>query len=156
MNCKQEKYGYLLLIEDNKGKRIMQLTETIYSLGRSRQRKIRIDAKQVSRYHATLVRKKNPKTNYYDFFIVDGDLQGNKSTNGLLVNGIYKASHQLKHGDVVYLGYHSTYGEKTQLKYFQFLSETVEQLVKSGPETKESTISKIMGRKESYKDTMIA
>ena len=156
MENQQQKYGYLLSIEDNKGKRIMQLTERIYSLGRSRKTAIIIDAKQVSRYHATLIRKKNQGENHYKYFIVDGDLKGNKSTNGLLVNGTYKASHQLKHGDIVHLGYHSTYGEKTQIKYFQFVIEMVEQLLRSGPEINESTLSKIMGRKESYKDTMIA
>ena len=156
MENKQEKYAYILSIEDNKGQRMIQLTKKMYSLGRSPQSEIIIHANQVSRYHATIIRKKSKRGNSYNFFILDGDLQGNKSTNGLLVNSTYKASHQLKHGDIIYLGYHSTYGEKTQLRYFQLSTTMVEHFLKSGQQMDGSKLSGILARKESYKETIIA
>lgn len=151
----QEKYAYVLSIEDNQHQRMIQLTEKKYSLGRSPQSEIIIHGNQVSRYHATIIRTKSNINNSYNFFILDGDLQGNKSTNGLLVNSTYKASHQLKHGDIIYLGCHSTCGEKAQLKYFQLSTTMVEHFLKSGQQIDESKLSGILARKESYEKTII-
>ncbi|MGF1490585.1 MAG: FHA domain-containing protein [Prochloraceae cyanobacterium] len=156
MKNNPEKYGYIITIEDNKGQRTIELTQDAYSLGRSPKSEIIIYAERVSRYHATIIRKKSKKGNSYNFFIVDGDLKGNKSTNGIVVNGTYKASHQLKHGDVVHLGYHSTYGEKTLLKYFKFSKQMVEHFVKSGQSIEDYQLSGIMAKRESYKQTLIA
>ena len=38
------------------------------------------------------------------FRVIDGDLQGKRSTNGLLVNGRKLFSHDLKHGDQIMFG----------------------------------------------------
>lgn len=151
----QEKYVYVLSIKDNQHQRMIQLTEKKYSLGRSPQSAIIIHGNQVSRYHATIIRTKSNIGNSDNFFILDGDLQGNKSTNGLLINNTYKVSHQLKHGDIIYLGYHSTYGEKTELRYFQLSTTMVEHFLKSGQQMDESKLSGILARKESYEETII-
>ncbi|GBF83373.1 diguanylate cyclase/phosphodiesterase [Aphanothece sacrum FPU3] len=57
----------------------------------------------VSRRHATLVRiKPTPRLDHYSYRIIDGDLEGNRSTNGLTINGNSYESHNLKHGDVIF------------------------------------------------------
>ena len=101
---KQQQALPVLVVEDTKGKRIFYLDTNIYSLGRDSKASIVIHSKLVSRHHATLLRVSNPE-NINDLFqIIDGDLQGNHSTNGLLVNGKQCLSHTLQHKDVIKLG----------------------------------------------------
>jgi len=45
-----------------------------------------------------------PETASYSFRIIDGDLQGKRSTNGLIINGCRCFSHDLKHGDIIVFG----------------------------------------------------
>ncbi|MFM7580381.1 MAG: FHA domain-containing protein, partial [Microcystaceae cyanobacterium] len=71
-------------------------------------------SKQASRKHATLLRKFNSKTNQEVFWIIDGDLDGNKSQNGIYVNGEKCLVRELKDGDLINFGcdinasYHSS------------------------------------------------
>ena len=59
----------------------------------------------VSRYHATLVKAHHPsESELYVYRIVDGNCDGNFSTNGIKVNGKSCDSHDLKHGDVITFG----------------------------------------------------
>ncbi len=58
----------------------------------------------VSRQHAILLRVTAPEIAAYSFRIIDGDLQGKRSTNGLLINGQRCFSHDLKHTDVIVFG----------------------------------------------------
>lgn len=157
MNDKpQQQYQHILSIADDRGQRIVKLEENSYSLGRSAQRSIIINSRAVSRYHATLVKRKSPKGNFDVYFIIDGDLKGKRSTNGILINGIYKIYQQLRHGDIILLGCNSTYQKRSQIKYFKLSRKTVEHFLKSSGEIDEAKLSKIFARKESYKDTIIA
>jgi diguanylate cyclase (GGDEF)-like protein len=98
-------FRHLLVIEDQKARRIVALEQATYSIGRESCNEIIIYESVVSRRHATFLRiKKSPKGNEYFYRIIDGDLDGNKSTNGLIINGLTRESHDLRHGDVVLFG----------------------------------------------------
>lgn len=91
----------VLLIKDTKGKYLVNLKENIYSIGRSARSSIIIQDSQVSRHHATLVKLRDFNNKNCLFNIIDGDLQGNKSNNGLRINGVPCSSHYLQHQDVI-------------------------------------------------------
>lgn len=98
-------FRHVLVIEDQKARRIISLEEQSYSIGRESTNEIVIYDRVVSRQHATLLKiKKTPNGDQYCYRIVDGDLEGNRSTNGLIINGNPRESHDLKHGDVVCFG----------------------------------------------------
>ena len=94
----------ILVVEDPKGKRIINLDKNIYSLGRDSKNSIVIHSRLVSRHHATLLRVSNPETHTESFQIIDGDLQGNLSTNGLIINEKHCLSHTLQHKDAIEFG----------------------------------------------------
>ncbi|MBW4576677.1 MAG: EAL domain-containing protein [Aphanothece sp. CMT-3BRIN-NPC111] len=119
--CNQQQVRPVLVVEDTKGKRIVNLDKNIYSLGRDYKNSLVIHSPLVSRHHATLLRVPNPENNNYLFQIIDGDLQGNYSTNGLSINGKRCLSHSLKHKDLI------VFGAKAQAIYLVIdynLSET--------------------------------
>ena len=120
-NCSQSEQ--ILLIEDLRGKRIFSFKKPWYSLGRAAQNSIVIRDRQVSRYHATLLLKKSLDFSGYDYWIIDGDLQGNKSTNGLFIEGTYRLVHQLKNRDLIFLG------DRNKLRYYQFSNSRKDQLL---------------------------
>lgn len=70
-------------------------------MGRDSANSIVLYSNVVSRQQAILLRMTTPKTARYLFRIIDGNLQGKRSTNGLSVNGKRCFSHNLRHGDVV-------------------------------------------------------
>lgn len=93
-----------LIVTDDKGSREIPLGGEIYSIGRDPNSDIRIFSMFVSRRHATLVRKDRANGSY-DYKIVDGDLEGNQSSNGILINGRKLNNHFLKHKDeIVFAG----------------------------------------------------
>lgn len=98
-------FRHILVIEDQKARRIVTLEEATYSIGRESCNAIVIYESLVSRRHGTFLRiRKSPNGNEYFYRIVDGDLEGNKSTNGLIINGLTRESHDLRHGDVILFG----------------------------------------------------
>ncbi|MEG3439342.1 EAL domain-containing protein [Pannus brasiliensis CCIBt3594] len=95
---------HILVVEDQKSKRIVALRENSYTLGRDPSCSIIIYDRQVSRHHATLLRVTDYQ-NQQDFYrVIDGDLHGKKSTNGITVNGKYSLSHELRPGDTIHFG----------------------------------------------------
>ncbi|MEM8778623.1 MAG: EAL domain-containing protein [Cyanobacteria bacterium P01_G01_bin.49] len=98
-------FRHILVIEDQKARRIIALEESTYGIGRDSNNDIIIYDRVVSRRHGTIVRiKPNPRIDHYAYRIIDGDLEGNRSTNGLLINGKLKESHNLNHGDTIIFG----------------------------------------------------
>ncbi|AFZ46388.1 diguanylate cyclase/phosphodiesterase with PAS/PAC sensor(s) [Cyanobacterium stanieri PCC 7202] len=98
-------FQHLLTIEyDNKQKSIV-LNNEVYSIGRHSSNTIVIHDPTISRYHCTIlpVKYKENKDKKV-FWIIDGDLKGNRSANGLYVNGNKCLSHELKSGDAIYIG----------------------------------------------------
>ena len=111
----------VLVVEDPQGKRIINLDKNIYSIGRELKNSIVIHSQLVSRHHATLVRVNNSETKTEVFQIIDGNLQGERSTNGLIINGKHCLSHTLQHRDTI------SFGGKAQASYLLIdceLSET--------------------------------
>ena len=95
---------HLILIEDNEGQRIIPLEASSHSLGRAPTNSIVLRSKLVSRQHALLLRVTSEDPNHHSFLLIDGNLQGHRSTNGLLVNGEKQTSCHLKHGDQIFFG----------------------------------------------------
>jgi pSer/pThr/pTyr-binding forkhead associated (FHA) protein len=91
-----------LIIEDSKGQEEYTLEEPMYSIGRDPSCDIRLSSFFVSRHHATLVRV--TVEDGYRYRIVDGNLKGKLSANGLLINGRRLQSHDLKNQDKIIFG----------------------------------------------------
>ncbi|MDJ0617955.1 MAG: EAL domain-containing protein [Calothrix sp. MO_192.B10] len=100
----KEKISHLLLVKDIQGQRVITLQEATYSLGRDSRNSIALRSRSVSRQHAILLRVTVPESEQYGFRVVDGNFNGKRSTNGLLVNGTKCVSHDLKHGDIIEFG----------------------------------------------------
>ncbi len=99
-----QSFHHILIIEDQKARRMIALEGQTYNIGRESNNDIVIYDRGVSRYHAIIVKVKispRPSLNNYIYRIIDGDQSGNPSTNGLIVNGNNCSSHDLKHGDVI-------------------------------------------------------
>ncbi len=95
---------HLLIIEDDNGKRAVSLTADSSSIGRDSSNSIVLHSKEVSRQHAILLRVTHPGSEDYGFRIVDGNLQGKPSTNGLFINGQRSSYRNLRHGDEIIFG----------------------------------------------------
>ena len=108
----RQRFRHLFIIDDAEGRRTISLEAATYSIGRDVTNSIVLHSKMVSRQHAILLRVTAPETSNFLFRIIDGDLQGKRSTNGLIVNGRRLFSHDLKHGDVV------IFGGDVKTKYF--------------------------------------
>ncbi|MBX2863313.1 MAG: FHA domain-containing protein [Leptolyngbyaceae cyanobacterium MAG.088] len=93
----------ILIVEDNQGKREIELDDPVYSVGRDVNCNVRLTSQFVSRYHATLVQLPNHDGSFY-YRILDGNLKGKTSANGLLINGRKLQSHDLKNEDEIILG----------------------------------------------------
>jgi PAS domain S-box-containing protein len=95
---------HLLLLEDDRGKRPIALSDTTKSIGRDVSNSIVLQAQDVSRQHAILLRVPHSDEQDCLFRIVDGNWQGKPSTNGLFVNGKRCSSSVLRHGDTLQFG----------------------------------------------------
>lgn len=100
----RNRFRHLLILDDAEGRRTISLEAATYSIGRDTTNSIVVRSKLVSRQHAILLRVTSPDSSTYLFRIIDGDLQGKRSTNGLMINGRRLFSHDLKHGDMLVLG----------------------------------------------------
>jgi signal transduction histidine kinase/DNA-binding response OmpR family regulator/pSer/pThr/pTyr-binding forkhead associated (FHA) protein/HPt (histidine-containing phosphotransfer) domain-containing protein len=112
MNNERQKIRHLLVIHDLKGQRTVPLEIASYSLGRDPRNAIVLFDPSISRQHAIILRITVPETDRFIFRIIDGSLNGQKSTNGIRVNGQKGFSHDLKNGDTIQLG------TQTQAKYY--------------------------------------
>jgi PAS domain S-box-containing protein len=103
---------HLLVIEDDQGKRMVALKELTCSIGRDPSNTVVLYSPRISRQHAILLRTTTPEVDGYLFRIVDGNLQGKRSRNGLIVNGKKCFSHDLAYGDEV------IFGEEVRARYY--------------------------------------
>ncbi|WP_052050927.1 EAL domain-containing protein [Leptolyngbya sp. KIOST-1] len=85
----------VLIVIDGSRVNFKSLKKKAYFIGRNKEADIILKCQGVSRYHAY--------TYYRDdsHWIVDGDLEGIRSKNGLTVNGKKVYTHQLKNGDLI-------------------------------------------------------
>lgn len=101
-NMDSEQVNHILTIEDPSFVRDIQLDAATYSIGRHSSNDIVLSCQKTSRNHATLLRRTDAKTNQCSYWIIDGDLQGNRSRNGIYINGKKGLVHELQSGDVVH------------------------------------------------------
>ena len=93
---------HILVIEDPSFVKEIQLDAATYSIGRHSSNDIVLSCQKTSRNHATLLRRTDVKTNQCSYWILDGDLQGNRSRNGIYINGKKGLVHELHSGDVIH------------------------------------------------------
>ena len=138
---------HVLVIDDQKAKRIVALEESTYSIGRDSSNSIIIYDYQVSRYHATLLRVTDYQSNQQTYRLIDGNLDGKKSTNGISVNGSSCLSHELKHGDLI------NFGSKAQASY-QIIADPANAVLLT--ETESNKIPDSSPLTEEFKKTLIS
>jgi PAS domain S-box-containing protein len=80
------------------------LESATYSIGRYIGNSIVINNDSVSGQHAILLRLNGLPQERLAFRIIDGNLQGKRSRNGLWINGIRCYSHDLQDQDIIHLG----------------------------------------------------
>ncbi|MEO0852280.1 MAG: FHA domain-containing protein [Cyanobacteria bacterium J06648_11] len=97
------RYKHVLQVEDRDGVREVVLGEPKYFVGRDIANDICLNSQFASRYHASLLRVPSGRGDY-SYQVLDGDLEGKPSTNGLLVNGKKVKSHNLDAGDTIVIG----------------------------------------------------
>jgi diguanylate cyclase (GGDEF)-like protein len=144
---------HILIIEEPSFSKTVILEDATYSLGRHSSNDIIIAAQKVSRHHATLLRRTDVKSNKYSYWILDGDLQGNRSRNGIYINGRKCLVHELKHGDTI------KFSQDIQARY-QILAEVAEDTFKqeySAPSIDREIITPFSDRQTVFnKETVIA
>lgn len=96
-------HSHLLIIEDDKGRQEFILDGPVYSIGRDPKCDIRLVSQFVSRRHATLVQLPGEDGSHY-YRIVDGNLKGKPSANGLMINGRKLQAQDLSNEDEVVFG----------------------------------------------------
>ncbi len=104
MTSELSKFRHLLVIEDQAGRRTVNLQASTYTIGRHPSNKIVLKSPMISRQHAVLLRVSDPSSGHFFFRLIDGDLQGKRSVNGTTVNGSPCHSHILQHGDLIIFG----------------------------------------------------
>ncbi len=124
----EQRIEHLLVIEDSQGKRTIALEAATCSVGRDLTNSIVLYSHLVSRHHATLVRLTMPETITYLFRIIDGNLKGKRSKNGLIVNGSRCFSHDLQHGDVI------SFGGDVRARYYATANQSDVEFLTSGTE----------------------
>ncbi len=92
---------HYLVVDDVQGRRKILLSSTTYAIGRNPTNGIVLPSASISRQHAILLRVPIPQSSSHIFRIIDGNLQGRRSTNGVYINGVRRFSHILSHGDEV-------------------------------------------------------
>jgi len=96
--------SHQLLISDAKGNRKVLLDGLKYTIGRDVTNNIQLHSRFVSRQHAVLLRVPASAPGRYLYRIIDGDLSGKPSVNGVIVNYQNRvSSYDLCHGDILTL-----------------------------------------------------
>ena len=95
------KLHHILIVEDPAFIKEINLEAATYSIGRHSSNDIALSCQKTSRHHATLLKRTDAKTDQSSYWILDGDLQGNRSRNGIYINGKKTLVHELKPDDVV-------------------------------------------------------
>ncbi|BAQ60579.1 diguanylate cyclase/phosphodiesterase with PAS/PAC sensor [Geminocystis sp. NIES-3708] len=146
------KNHFLLLLPENFAEQIViSLTENIYSIGRHSDNNIKLNSGAVSRHHATLM-KKDVTTGESSYILIDGDLNGKRSQNGILVNGKKTIHHHLEDGDVIVFG---TSEIKAIYKKENVLSANLSDGNLSSKTLKKNTLSSFDLSREKLQETLI-
>jgi pSer/pThr/pTyr-binding forkhead associated (FHA) protein len=94
----------ILVVKDSSGVQVHRLDRMIFTIGRSNRADIQVLDQEVSRIHATLIRKRDQEGNP-QYHLFDGDARISKpSQNGTRINGIPVSQHVLANTDRIQLG----------------------------------------------------
>lgn len=99
-----ERIRHLLVLKDLSGPRQIPLESSSYFIGRDPKSSIVIHSKAVSRQHAIILRVTGSHPEQYSYVLIDGNLQGKRSTNGVHVNKEKCISTRLQPGDLIQFG----------------------------------------------------
>ncbi|MGQ9838846.1 MAG: FHA domain-containing protein [Cyanobacteriota bacterium] len=126
MDASSLRTWHVLVIDDEQGRRAVALNAATYSIGRDPNNGITVHAPAISRQHALLLRLPQ-KTGQYTYRLMDGNIEGKRSTNGIMVNGKRCFSWDLKDGDQILLG------EQVSIQYYvrQLSDEDFQQYLQS-------------------------
>ncbi|MBE9223278.1 EAL domain-containing protein [Cyanobacterium stanieri LEGE 03274] len=103
-NNKLRSLIHVLVIKDKTSRNTIVLEDQRYTLGRDPRNNIPIRSKKVSRVHGTILRREDAQNKTFSYWLLDGDLMGNRSTNGIFINDKRCLVQELKHGDLITLG----------------------------------------------------
>jgi pSer/pThr/pTyr-binding forkhead associated (FHA) protein len=98
-----EQYHILTIYEPSQTREIL-LDRLTYSIGRDPLNAVAIDNRGISRQHAILFRMPAATPGEYLYRLVDGNASGQRSRNGIMVNGIRIKEKDLQSGDQILLG----------------------------------------------------
>ncbi|HEY9826419.1 MAG TPA: FHA domain-containing protein [Stenomitos sp.] len=104
MNRQNADGSHVLVIYDQPEPRQILLKSATYSIGRDKLNAIVIPHAAISRQHALLLRMPVPERNTYRYRLLDGNVSGKPSLNGLMVNGTRCSMWDLQPGDSIVLG----------------------------------------------------
>ncbi|WP_110985493.1 FHA domain-containing protein [Acaryochloris thomasi] len=110
---------HMLIIQDGNGRRVVQLEDVAYSVGRDTSNAIVLDGESISRQHALLVRLPVPQKGYR-YRILDGNSEGKPSANGVYINGDRRSMHELSKSDII------RFGNEIKATYMTVAMEQVE------------------------------
>ncbi|MEO0377558.1 MAG: FHA domain-containing protein [Cyanobacteria bacterium P01_A01_bin.17] len=94
----------LHLLIDVGQEKVISLINCKYSIGRDLSNDIVLESGTISRFHATLVKSKNPSGEHCIYKLVDGKAGGDPSVNGIMVNEKRVDEHSLVDGDLIHFG----------------------------------------------------
>ncbi|MEM8715108.1 MAG: FHA domain-containing protein, partial [Cyanobacteria bacterium P01_G01_bin.4] len=115
--------NHALIVKDRNGPKAYWLTAEVYTLGRDADNSICIDSQYVSRKHALLYRVNDGKGGFL-YQILDGDVNGNPSTNGLFMGDQRIDFLNLEHGYEIRMSCDVTVTYVTTSKTFDYILST--------------------------------
>lgn len=100
-------HRHVLVLKDSSGSRVINLGSSSHTIGRDPSNSLVLESKEVSRQHAILLRVSGTDANSYGFMLIDGDLQGKRSRNGIMINSRrWTGPHRLQNGDFIRFSKH--------------------------------------------------
>lgn len=117
--------NHALIVKDRNGPKAYWLTAEVYTLGRDAANSICIDSQYVSRQHALLYRVNDGKGGFF-YQILDGDANGNPSTNGLFMDEKRIDFLNLEHDNEIRMSCDVTITYVTTSKTFDYILSTYE------------------------------
>lgn len=117
--------NHALIVKDRSGPKAYWLTAEVYTLGRDADNSICIDSQYVSRKHALLYRVTDGRGGFL-YQILDGDVKGNPSTNGLFMDDQRIDFLNLENGNEIRMSCDVTVTYITTSKTFDYILSTYE------------------------------
>ncbi len=112
VNNKLKSFIHVLVINDENSRQTIVLDQEKYSIGRDPRNTIALSSKKVSRIHGTILRRDDAQNKSFSYWLLDGDLKGTRSTNGIFINNKRCLVQELKHEDLI------RFGQEVEASYY--------------------------------------